>query len=75
MAKVNRSFNPYPNRGGFRPGAGRPVGTGRYGLPTSPIRVPTILVKEVEKFVEMLLRNKYDLSNPDDVKRIKEEVK
>jgi len=27
-------------RGGKREGAGRPVGTGRFGEPTAPIRVP-----------------------------------
>ena len=32
------------SHGGARPGAGRPRGTGRYGEPTQPMRIPESLV-------------------------------
>ena len=35
------------SRGGFRPGSGRPRGTGKYGEPTKAIRVPVKRVAEV----------------------------
>lgn len=37
--------------GGARKGAGRPQGTGKFGAPTTAIRVPTHLVEEVREFV------------------------
>jgi len=37
-----------PRRGGLRPGAGRPKGTGPYGEPTRPIRIPESLLPRVE---------------------------
>lgn len=40
--------------GGKRIGAGRPVGTGKYGEPTKAVRVPLSLLTEVYA----LLRNK-----------------
>jgi DNA polymerase V len=39
-------------RGGSRKGAGRPKGTGMYGEPTRPVRVPASLIDEVAKFAE-----------------------
>jgi DNA polymerase V len=39
-------------RGGSRKGAGRPKGTGLYGEPTRPMRVPASLIDEVAKFAE-----------------------
>jgi len=38
--------------GGWRPGAGHPVGSGKYGEPTEPIRVPTSMLKEVVTLVK-----------------------
>lgn len=38
-------------RGGRRVGAGRPKGSGRFGEPTVPVRVPLSLADEVESFV------------------------
>lgn len=35
-------------RGGKRRGAGRPVGSGKYGEPTIPMRVPPHLVEQVK---------------------------
>lgn len=39
-------------RGGRRKGAGRPKGSGRYGEPTVPVRVPAKLVGQVEALIE-----------------------
>lgn len=39
-------------RGGYRAGAGRPKGTGRYQEPTQPIRVPTRLIPEIKTWLE-----------------------
>ena len=39
-------------RGGFRIGAGRPKGQGKYKEPTKPIRVPESLISGVMEFVE-----------------------
>lgn len=38
-------------RGGRRPGAGRPHGTGMYGEKTKPLRIPLSLMDDVAKFV------------------------
>jgi DNA polymerase V len=38
-------------RGGKRPGAGRPKGTGKYGEPTVPVRVPVSLAGEISNWV------------------------
>jgi DNA polymerase V len=38
-------------RGGRRPGAGRPHGTGIYGEKTKPLRIPLSLMDDVAKFV------------------------
>jgi DNA polymerase V len=40
-------------RGGKRSGAGRPKGTGKFGEPTIPVRVPVSLVDEVAELVEL----------------------
>jgi DNA polymerase V len=37
--------------GGSRMGAGRPAGTGKFGVPTKPIRVPTHLIDDVLEFI------------------------
>lgn len=39
-------------RGGTRPGAGRPKGTGKFGEKTVPVRVPLSMVDEVNAFIE-----------------------
>ncbi len=38
-------------RGGKRPGAGRPKGSGKYGCPTQAVRIPIHLKDEVIAFV------------------------
>ena len=40
-----------PKRGGVRPGAGRKHGTGNYGEPTQPFRVPVSLLPVVRAWV------------------------
>jgi len=40
-------------RGGFRPGAGRPAGTGTYGEPTQQVRVPDSLVPAVVAYLDV----------------------
>lgn len=40
-------------RGGARQGAGRPVGQGRFGVKTKPIRVP---IDKVDEVIEYILR-------------------
>ena len=39
--------------GGKREGAGRKVGTGKYGEPTKAMRVPASLVKDVKDFIQL----------------------
>lgn len=39
------------NKGGYRPGAGRPQGSGKYRESTHPIRIPTSLVPQVEELL------------------------
>ncbi len=41
----------HSGRGGRRPGAGRPKGTGKFGCPTRAIRIPIHLKEEVIAFV------------------------
>ena len=38
-------------RGGVRPGAGRPVGSGKYGCKTKAVRVPEHLIEDIQAFV------------------------
>ena len=54
---------------GNRKGAGRPKGTGRYGEPTVPVRVPLSLVEKVREVVEAGGRKRplYVTSLPSDV--------
>jgi DNA polymerase V len=39
-------------RGGKRPGAGRPAGTGKFGSSTKTIRVPEKMVDEIYNYIE-----------------------
>ncbi|HIK33360.1 MAG TPA: translesion error-prone DNA polymerase V autoproteolytic subunit [Oscillatoriales cyanobacterium M59_W2019_021] len=39
-------------RGGKRPGAGRPPGTGKYGEPTKAVRLPMSLAEQVTEILE-----------------------
>lgn len=45
-------------RGGRREGAGRPVGTGKYGEPTRFIRVPLSLLEHVQQMIADLLEKR-----------------
>ena len=38
-------------RGGTRSGAGRPVGSGKYGCKTKAVRVPEHLVGDIQAFI------------------------
>ncbi len=38
-------------RGGKRPGAGRPIGTGPWGEPTKVMRIPISLIEKVKAFI------------------------
>ena len=38
-------------RGGRRKGAGRPKGTGKFGVPTKAIRVPEMMVDQIMNFI------------------------
>lgn len=38
-------------RGGRRKGAGRPKGTGKFGVPTKAIRVPELMVDQIMNFI------------------------
>ncbi len=38
-------------RGGKRKGAGRPKGTGKFGVPTKAIRVPDSMVEQIVEFI------------------------
>lgn len=46
--------------GGYREGGGRPKGSGEYGVPTKPIRVPTHLISSIQKFI----KSKQELALP-----------
>ncbi len=39
-------------RGGARIGAGRPVGQGKFGMPTTPVRVPSQMREKILEFIE-----------------------
>lgn len=43
--------------GGARPGAGRPRGTGRYGEPTQPMRIPESLVVPIQEILDARARD------------------
>jgi len=38
-------------RGGNRTGAGRPIGSGKYGCKTKAVRVPEHMVSEIQAFI------------------------
>lgn len=50
--------------GGYRCGAGRPKGTGKYGEKTCPVRVPVSLLSEVEALVAEKMHSEF--GNPPD---------
>jgi DNA polymerase V len=39
-------------RGGYRAGAGRPKGNGKYAEPTKPIRIPVSLIGKVGEYID-----------------------
>lgn len=39
-------------KGGTRPGAGRPAGTGKFGVPTKAVRIPETEIRHVLKYVQ-----------------------
>lgn len=52
---------PAEKRGGLRTGAGRKSGTGRFGEPTQPVRVPVSLLPDLQA---LLAAHKIQLNNP-----------
>ncbi len=52
MIPVQKSESPLRTRGGSRPGAGRKPGSGAFGEPTRPVRVPESQVPAVQAFLE-----------------------
>ncbi len=48
------------SRGGVRPGAGRKPGTGPYGEPTAPIRIPQSRLPAIRAWLEQFAREKPD---------------
>ena len=48
---TNNTTKSAPARGGRRPGAGRPKGSGNYGEVTHPVRVPVSMIEAVRSFV------------------------
>ena len=48
--KVAKKAKPV-ERGGNRSGAGRPVGSGKYGCKTKAVRVPEHMVSEIQAFI------------------------
>jgi DNA polymerase V len=51
LIKRDQAMDKKSKAGGYRSGAGRPKGTGKYGEKTCPIRVPVALRSEVEAFL------------------------
>ncbi len=51
VAKKSAKSAAATGRGGVRPGAGRPVGSGKYGCKTKAVRVPEHLISEIQAFV------------------------
>lgn len=49
-------------QGGYRKGAGRRIGSGKYGVATKVIRVPIHLEREVEEFIKMKIGKENDKS-------------
>jgi len=52
-------------RGGVRKNAGRPVNSGKYGMPTTCLRVPIVLVPAIKEFIKNQLTKKRDQSDED----------
>lgn len=48
---TNTEVTKKSGRGGVRAGAGRPVGTGKFGAPTKAVRVPIHMVDKVIDFI------------------------
>lgn len=45
-------------RGGYRPGAKRPVGTGKFKEPTQTMRVPVSAVTEIQSYLEQRMQQR-----------------
>lgn len=56
------------NRGGRRPGAGRPQGTGKYGEPTKAVRLPSRMVDYLPTLVSAWL-SRVEAASPEEVTR------
>lgn len=52
------------HRGGKRDGAGRPIGSGRYGEPTKAMRIPQSLIESVQHFLSTYGQEKESLRGP-----------
>jgi DNA polymerase V len=51
LIKRDQAMDKKSKAGGYRSGAGRPKGTGKYGEKTCPVRVPLSLLPEIEAMV------------------------
>jgi DNA polymerase V len=55
MSAKSKNESVFPAHGGRRPGAGRPRGSGRFGEPTVPLRVPESLVVPIRELLDQRL--------------------
>ncbi len=62
--KSRNPKSPKAKHGGSRPGAGRPRGSGRFGEPTTPMRIPESLVVPIRDLLEA--RSKAAAAGPED---------
>ena len=60
------------NKGGYRPGAGRPYGTGKYKETTHPLRIPESLMPKVLEMLDNHLErvSKKGVSNVKDIYKL-----
>jgi hypothetical protein len=52
--KKKKSVEPGP-KGGQRKSSGRPIGTGKYGVETTPYRVPVYILDDVKAYIQRKL--------------------
>lgn len=55
--------NVKPPKGGKRRGAGRPAGSGKWGSPTVPVRVPVSLLPAFREWLANQLKTKQENHN------------
>ena len=55
--KANEPIQMKKGRGGRRPGAGRPKGTGKYGCRTKTVRIPIDMIPEIDTFIRERIKD------------------